>query len=163
MRRLLAFVIVVLLGAVIPSFAQYNPETQEHKKFTFLCQDSLTAGVAYSTKSKEWMQPNFKTNSYKITINQYFPKIKGLNPVAYLHFITIGNNIHYSSCSTPIDTTVNHLTCGEIDGYIISFDMRHNRFKIIYTPGFTGIGDSWGEQENANTPNISIGYCTPLT
>lgn len=128
----IAFALLVLIP--LSGFAQNS----------YLCLPNSSAGFSYNNASKKWERSFFNVGDTKNLLN------KSAKGWVWSEF---GEKGGYA-CKEPKDGSV--IRCDLILGELI-FDKKTQRYIKTYVVGYTD-----GRDDNNNTPNMTIGSCTPL-
>ncbi len=110
----------------------------------YICVQNLSTGFSYNSNSKTWERTAFKVDEEKKLLKKIPSGWKWSNFGSnYGHECGEINNSGFLNCNTLF---------GEL-----RFNRNTLRFVETYTVGYTD-----GVNSNSNTPNISIGTCSPL-
>jgi len=126
----------------------------------YLCITDYSTGFSYSDNSKSWGPTSFKTADYNYIISGAKEKSRDLvvQKNSKYKVTQVGKN--YSECSCKENfNEYGILSCNCLGGKFI-FNKDNGRFLKTYLIGYTYIEK--GQDENSNTPYMSIGKCSPF-
>jgi len=141
-----------LVTAMVAGPFVAEAQSQDFKKpERLICVSELSSGFAW--KNDGWRQTTFNVDDEKFIVQ---PSRSGTPHE--IEVLKIGKATPEYTCHFFVldDFISNRATCGGI-GMGMLVDFKTLRFTSVYTPGFVD-----GAENNDNTPNITIGKCTPL-
>lgn len=111
---------------------------------SYFCIPMKSTGFYYNKSTNEWTNTTFKINDHKKLI-----KKKGTS----WEWSEFGDKHSYSSCK---ERGVDYVDCDTFGG-TFSLNINNLRYMETYMHGYIN-----GLDSNSNTPNITIGKCSPL-
>jgi len=111
---------------------------------SYLCIPTKSTGFYYNKSSKEWTNTTFKVGDEKLLI-----KRKGSS----WEWSKFGENISHKMCK--IQPEINQVNCFVTGD--LTLNLKTLRFIQTYSYGYIS-----GLDVNDDTPNITIGKCSPL-